>query len=119
MLLHQGCFVNIQESHVLLTWEYVKEAVLAKIANALNLSVEQLEQDDTKEVFDLNDKDCFDSNEEYKEYNNDVCDTVNDWLIGNCDDDSIMEYAYDCSDEPIGIMNLIPIINYLKKLDIL
>ena len=68
---------------------------------------------------DLNDKDCFDSIEEYKEYNNDVCDTVNDWLIGNCDDDSIMEYAYDCSDEPIGIMNLIPIINYLKKLDII
>ena len=61
---------------------------------------------------DLNDKDCFESIEEYKEYNNDVCATVNDWLIGNCDDDSIMEYAYDCSDEPIGIMNLIPIINY-------
>lgn len=30
----------------------ITEAVLAKIANALNLSVEQLEQDDTKEVFD-------------------------------------------------------------------
>ena len=28
---------------------------------------------------DLNDKDCFDSIEEYKEYNNDVCDTVNGW----------------------------------------
>lgn len=30
----------------------ITEAVLSKIANALNLSVEQLEQDDTKEVFD-------------------------------------------------------------------
>ena len=68
---------------------------------------------------DLNDKDCFDSTEEYLQYNNDVCTTVNDWLIGNCDDDSIMEYAQDCSDEPIGIMNLIPIINYLKKIDII
>lgn len=67
---------------------------------------------------DLNDKDCFDSFEEYLQYNNDVCATVNDWLIGNCEDDSIMEYAYDCSDEPIGIMNLIPIIDYLKKHDI-
>lgn len=30
----------------------ITEAVLAKIANALNLTVEQLEQDNTKEVFD-------------------------------------------------------------------
>lgn len=30
----------------------ITETVLAKIANALNLSLEQLEQDDTKEVFD-------------------------------------------------------------------
>ena len=30
----------------------ITETVLAKIATALNLSLEQLEQDDTKEVFD-------------------------------------------------------------------
>lgn len=68
---------------------------------------------------DLNDKDCFESFEEYLQYNNDICTAVNGWLIGNCDDDTIMGYAYDCSDMPIGIMNLIPIINYLKKLNII
>lgn len=31
----------------------ITEAVLAKIANALNLSVEQLEQDETKEVLEF------------------------------------------------------------------
>ena len=30
----------------------ITDAILAKIANALNLTVEQLEQDESKEVFD-------------------------------------------------------------------
>lgn len=59
-------------------------------------------------------EDVYDD-EEYKDYNDELKETVNKWLIGEVDDSNIMEYAYDCSDEPIGIMNLIPIIQYLKK----
>lgn len=70
-------------------------------------------------MIDINtEDDCFDS-EEYKEYNSELKKTVNEWLRGDAEDDSIMEYAYDCSDEPIGMMNLIPIIMYLKKHEII
>ena len=63
-------------------------------------------------------EDCYDS-EEYKEYNSELQKVVNDWLRGEAEDYSIMEYAYDCSDEPIGVMNLIPILMYLKKREII
>ena len=65
-----------------------------------------------------NEEDCYDS-EEYKEYNSELQKVVNDWLRGEEEDYSIMEYAYDCSDEPIGIMNFIPILMYLKKREII
>lgn len=63
-------------------------------------------------------EDCYDA-EEYKEINEEIKYKVNGWLNGDLDDDAIMEFAYDCSDEQIGIMNLIPIIVYLKKKDII
>ena len=70
-------------------------------------------------MIDINtEEDCFDS-EEYKEYNSELKRVVNDWLRGDEEDYSIMEYAYDCSDEPIGMINLIPIIIYLKKREII
>ena len=70
-------------------------------------------------MIDINtEEDCFDF-KEYKEYNSELKKTVNDWLRGDADDYNIMEYAYDCSDEPIGIMNLIPIIIYLKKREVI
>lgn len=62
--------------------------------------------------------DCYD-NEEYKEYNKQLTTDVNKWLTGDIDDDAIMDYAYDCADDPIGIMNIIPIIGYLKKKNII
>lgn len=62
--------------------------------------------------------DCYDR-DEYKEYNIDLSNNVNSWLRGDIDDVSLMEYAGDCSDEPIGVMNLIPIIYYLKKKNII
>src|SRR5574344_383358 len=64
---------------------------------------------------DINDKDCFDDIEEYKEYNEDLLDSMNGWLKGNRDDSSIMEYAGDCSGEPIGIWNAFKIAQYLSK----
>lgn len=62
--------------------------------------------------------DCYDR-EEYFDYNNELQTKVNGWLVGKFDDSVIMEYAYDCSDESIGIMNLIPIILYLKKHEVI
>lgn len=57
----------------------------------------------------------FYDNEEYRYKMDEYRDTVNAWLRGDADDSAIMEFAFDCSDEPIGIMNLIPIICYLSK----
>lgn len=67
----------------------------------------------------INTLDEYDDKDEYKEYNDELTNNVNSWLRGDIDDETIMEFAGDCSDEPIGIMNLIPIICYLKKKDIL
>lgn len=53
--------------------------------------------------------------EEYEEYNREMTDTFNDWLNGNADDQSIIEYAGDCSDEPIGLFNAFKMADYLQK----
>lgn len=58
-------------------------------------------------------EDCYDK-EDYRNYNKDIANNVNQWLRGNADDWVIEEYAYDCDDN-IGVMNLIPVIAYLKK----
>ena len=63
-------------------------------------------------------EDMYDT-EEYNEYNIELQENVNKWLVGDRDDSTIMSYAYDCSDEPIGIMNLIPILVYLKKKNVI
>ena len=68
---------------------------------------------------DIQTRDCYEFSEDYKDYNTELCKDVNAWLRGDCYEDMIMEYAYDCSDEPIGMMNLIPIIVYLKKKNII
>lgn len=64
---------------------------------------------------DIRSKDDCEDSEEYNEFNEELKSNVNNWLNGECDDNVIMEYAYDCSDDPIGIFNLIPIISYLQK----
>ena len=61
----------------------------------------------------------FDFKYDYKDYNDELLTDVNEWLKGNRDDERIMEYSFDCSDEQIGIMNLIPIISYLKRKNII
>ena len=67
---------------------------------------------------ELLNKDDFENLKEYQEQNQEYTRVVNDWLIGNTDDTAIMEFAWD-SDEPIGIFNLISIIYYLKKRNII
>ena len=64
---------------------------------------------------DINDRNCYDYTDEYQEYNKDLLNDVNNWLKGNIEDSSIMEYASDCSDEPIGIWNAFKIAQYLSK----
>ena len=63
-------------------------------------------------------EDCYDVYE-YDVYNSELQKDVNDWLRGDVDDYRIMNYAYGYSDESIGIMNLIPILMYLKKRDVI
>ncbi len=58
-------------------------------------------------------------NEEYQEQNDEYVQTVNAWLRGETDDSAIMEFAFDYSDEPLGLMNMLPIVAYLQKKDII
>ena len=67
---------------------------------------------------ELQTKDDFEDLEEYQERNQEYTEVVNDWLIGKADDTAIMKFAWD-KDEPIGIFNLISIIYYLKKKNII
>lgn len=60
-----------------------------------------------------------DDTEEYESQNEEYTTTVNQWLRGDVDDDAIMEFAFDCSDDPIGIFNIIPIIAYLQEKEII
>ena len=62
-----------------------------------------------------NDRDCFESREEYNEYNNELTQDFNDWLNGDADDQSIMDYAFDCSNEQIGLFNAFKMAEYLQK----
>lgn len=64
---------------------------------------------------DINDRDCFESQEEYNEYNNELTQDFNDWLNGDADDEIIMGYAYDCSNEQIGLFNAFKMAEYLQK----
>lgn len=64
---------------------------------------------------DINNRDCFESQEDYDEYNKELTQNFNDWLNGNADDESIMGYAYDCSDEQLGIFNAFKMAEYLQK----
>jgi len=60
----------------------------------------------------------YDNVEEFKEYNKDVTDIVNSWLVGEVDDSFINDYA-DTYFFSLRIIDLIPLIIYLKKCDII
>lgn len=63
-------------------------------------------------------EDCYD-NEEWQEYRDEIISDVNAWLVGDLDDEAIAVKAYDCADEQLGMKNLIPIICYLQKKEII
>lgn len=58
---------------------------------------------------EIYDRDDCEDNEEYKCYNEDLVNDVNNWLKGNTDDSTI------CADEPLGIWNAFKIAQYLSK----
>ena len=64
-------------------------------------------------------KDDFDDLKEYRDQNEEYANVVNDWLVGKLDDTAIMEFAWDCSDDTIGIFNSLSIICYLKNKNII
>ena len=63
----------------------------------------------------LNEREDMYDKEEYEEYNKEMTQTFNEWLNGNGDDQSIMRYAGDCSDEPLGLFNAFKLADYLQK----
>lgn len=64
---------------------------------------------------DVNNRECFEFKEDYVDYNNELTKNFNDWLNGYADDQTIMDYAYDCSDEPLGVFNAFKMAEYLQK----
>lgn len=65
----------------------------------------------------VNTRDCFYDKEEYDDYNQELEGSVNEWLNGNLEDESIAEFAEDCSDDQLGIFNMFPIAAYLLKIN--
>ena len=63
-------------------------------------------------------EDCYDE-EEYREYNANLTTCVNKWLKGDVDDSAIMDYAYDYSNEQLGLFNLLIVLTYLERRDII
>lgn len=60
--------------------------------------------------------DFFDM-EQYNGYCDELVKNVNDWLRGDCDDDYLMSiYAYG---DDIGVMSIIPVIEFLQERNIL
>lgn len=55
--------------------------------------------------------------EEYNGYCDELVKNVNDWLRGDCDDDYLM-YIYAYGDD-IGVMNIIPVIEFLQERNVL
>lgn len=64
---------------------------------------------------DVSNRECFESKEDYDKFNNGLTRNFNDWLNGDACDKTIMNYAYDCSDEPIGLFNAFKMADYLQK----
>ena len=62
-------------------------------------------------------RDCFYDKEEYDDYNQEIEDTVNEWLNGNLEDESIAEFEADCYPGQLGIFNMFPIAAYLLKIN--
>lgn len=70
------------------------------------LGIEILEEDDLYE-------------DEQQEYNEELQINVNAWLRGDADDSVIAQYMYDCQYDQLGMMQLIGILIYLQKIEVI
>ena len=67
------------------------------------------------------DENCivFDDEEEYQEQMDKYKDTINAWLKGDRDDQYILDSYMSYLENSLGIMNMVLIIDYLKKLSVI
>lgn len=62
----------------------------------------------------------LDDEEEYQEQMDEYKDTVNAWLKGDCEDQYIADlFCVNYLENYLGIMNMVLIIDYLKKLSVI
>lgn len=74
------------------------------------------------EIFgiELHTREDFDDEEEYQEQMDEYKDTVNAWLKGDCEDQYIADlFCVSYLENYLGIMNMVLIIDYLKKLSVI
>lgn len=73
------------------------------------------------EIFgiELYTREDFDDEEEYQEQMDEYKDTVNAWLKGDRKDQYIADFYMSYLENNLGIMNMILIIDYLKKLSVI
>ena len=91
-----------------------------KVIDAFKANIAFVQQFNTLFGIDISNLDDFGKNiDDYNDYNTGLTEIFNGWLEGQYDDQSIMEYAYDCNDEQLGLFNLIPLIIYLKEKEII
>ena len=60
-----------------------------------------------------------DEQDEWQEYNEELQINVNAWLRGDADDSVIAQYMYDCQYDQLGMMQLIGILIYLQKIEVI
>jgi hypothetical protein len=73
------------------------------------------------EIFgiELYTREDFDDEEEYQEQMDEYKNTVNAWLKGDCEDQYIADFYMSYLEDDLGMMNMILIIDYLKKLSVI
>lgn len=69
--------------------------------------------------FELYTCEDFDDEEEYQEQMDEYKDTVNSWLKGDYEDQCIADLCVSYLEDSLGIMNMVLIIDYLKKLSVI
>ena len=62
----------------------------------------------------------FDDEEEYQEQMDKYKDTINAWLKGDCEDQYIVDlFCVSYLENYLGMMNMVLVIDYLKKLSVI
>ena len=81
---------------------------------------DDFEEKPKKSFFKKNNKGKdFDDEEEYQEQMDKYKDTINAWLKGDRDDQYILDSYMSYLENSLGIMNMVLIIDYLKKLSVI